>query len=166
MIAAEISRNGGVVKWPVLICTKRLWDLHEPKEHRNLQNAFKRFVDPNGFEGAHGAVPDTIACGRVLKSQIKLFGLEGKSWTDYDPDQRQWWGPTDHFIVKNGVLVMNFGKNKGTPVHLVEKSFWRWLVEKDFPEYVKRLADYLVHIAKPNITGEELLAWANEKVVF
>lgn len=160
MLSGEFLRAQVTVSWPTLICTKRLWDAYEPKEHRHLQNAYRRFVDPAGFDGAHGAMADTKACLAVLKSQIKLFSLEGKPWAEYDPDQTKWWGPSNHVIYVDGILVLNFGKNKGEPCHSIERSFWKWVINKDFPEHVKMLADYMIVVAKPNISGEELASWA------
>lgn len=159
MLAASFARCGIMVKFPILICTKRMWDKHEPREDRHLTNAYKRFVHRDGFEGAHGALADTRACGAVLKRQIEEFGLTGLSWQEFDPEQTKWMGPTNHVIIVDGVLVFNVGKNKGTPCHLVEKSFWRWLCSKDFPDHVKELADYLT-VVKPNATADELYGFA------
>lgn len=165
MISAEFVRNGIIVQWPTLICTKRTWDVYEPRESRDLQNAFKRFVDKEGFEGAHGALADTLATRRVLHSQIETFNLKDKTWEEFDPEQKKWLGPSNHILLLDGILVLNFGKNKGTPCHKIEKSFWKWLVDKDFPEHVKKLGDFMVYVARAGITGEELASWASTKLL-
>lgn len=160
MIAAELVRAKVDVRWPVLVCTKRTWDIYEPREQRHLTNAYKRFVDRAGFEGAHGALADATACARVICAQIREFGLQDKEWRDWDPEQKTWWGPSSHILWKDSVLVMNFGKHKDQLVHTVDRGFWRWVQSKDFPEHVKVLADYMTDVAKPDITAEQLASWA------
>ncbi len=162
MLAASFVRCGIVVSFPTLICTKRIWDLHEPRENRHLMNAYKRFVSRDGFKGAHGAMQDTKACYEIFKAQVLEFRLDLR-WEELDPDQKRWWGPSNHVVIVDGVLIFTVGKNKGTPCHAIEKSFWRWLVNQDFPEHVKELADYLT-VVKPECTGEELYGWAYGRI--
>jgi DNA polymerase III epsilon subunit-like protein len=145
-------------RWPTLICAKRQWDLNEPREQRHLTNAYKRFVDQKGFDGAHGAMADTTATREVLIAQIFTFGLEGKSWEEFDPDQKRWCGPSDHVIVVDGVLVCNFGKYKGRPCHEIDLGYWRWIAGQDFPEHVKTIGDYCV--VKKGPTADELYGFA------
>lgn len=129
------------VKWPTIICAKRIWDAYEPREERNLKNAFKRFVNHDGF-AAHRALSDVRATREVLRSQMDHFSLHGKSWEEFDPQRKNWWGPSFHVLIDEeaGALVCNFGKNKGKPVHDIEDGFWRWLIEKDFPNHMMGLA--------------------------
>lgn len=160
MLSAEFHRAGVRVKFPTVVCAKRLWDKHIPKEQRTLQDAYRRFVDSNGYEGRHGALADTLACQEVFKSQFRMFNLENIPWNELDPEANRWWGPSNHIIFTDDILVVNFGKHKGTPCVYVERRYWRWLCEQDFPGHVKTLGDYLVYIAKPDITSEELVIWA------
>lgn len=165
VILSELSRCGmGFDSLPPMICTKRIWDLHEPR--RNLQAAFKRFVDKKGFEGAHGAAADSQACLEILREQISQFGLDlSAGWGSLDPEQKTWYGSSNHVVwAGDGEarhLVVNFGKNKGTPVHKVEHSFWAWVVRQDFPPHVKELADWMMIVSKnyQDIRGE-LARWA------
>lgn len=159
MLSAEFHRTIGGVNFPRLVCTKRTWDIHEPKEERHLQNAFKRFVDRAGFAGAHGALADTRAARAVMRAQRREFGLEDVAWEQMDPEQTRWVGPSNHVIAVDGILVFNVGKNKGVPCHSIDAGFWRWLVTKDFPDHVKELADFLT-LVRPGISGEELYGWA------
>lgn len=163
MLASEFARVEQEVRWPILVCCKRLWDIHEPKEERKLQNAYKRFVDETGFEGAHGARLDVAATRAVFLAQRARFGLEAIAWADLDPEARTWFGPSNHLVWSDGVLTVNFGKNRGTPVHDVDIGFWRWLVDKvDFPEHVKRLGDWIIYVRSGRATRDEVTAWARE----
>lgn len=157
MISGEFARIPGLeCRWPQVVCTKRVWDVYEPKEKRSLTNAFKRFVDPAGFEGAHGALADTVAARSVILKQIETFNLHGKSWKEFDPEQSTWVGSTGHIIVTDGVLIVNFGKHKGTPCHMVDKGFWRWILNQDFPEHVNTIAGY-IHDGRDRLpTADEL----------
>lgn len=159
MIAAEMERCDASTKWPILICTKRMWDIHEPRDKRHLQNAYKRFVHREGFEGAHGAFADTMACLEVFYNQIEEFGLDGKSWDEFDPNQKTWMGPSDHIVWSENMLILNFGKYKGIPCHKIEKGYWNWICNQDFPEHVKTLADYLTVVNK-NADADDLASWA------
>jgi len=162
MLVAEFARDNVIFieTWPMLICTKRIWDIYEPPTQRHLTNAFKRFVDPAGFPGAHGALADTMACRAVLQAQVKTFGLEGKSWDTFDPEQKTWWGPSNHIVWEGGILRINFGKYKGEPCHAVDRGYWRWLTNQEFPEHVLVMADYMTIVASNIITDSELATWA------
>ena len=163
MLAGEFRRLGMNVQFPRLVCTRRLWDVYEPKEKRHLQNAYKRFVDRAGFEGAHGALADTRACHAVIKAQIEQFDLIDKKWEEFDPEQARWCGPSEHLVIVDGVIVVNFGKHKGTPVHLVDRGYWNWIVQKDFPEHVKVFADYMTVVAPPGVSAEQVYSFAYGK---
>lgn len=140
MIEAEFARCGlKIEKWPTMICTKRLWDAHEPND-RHLMNAYQRFVDRGGFKSAHSAMADTKACRDVLKAQIDYFGLHNTPWEEMDPERKLWWGETHHILVVDQTLIMNFGKHRGKRVTEVDHGFWRWLLERDFPKHLLMLA--------------------------
>ena len=164
MISAELGRLGLAVRWPILICTKRIWDLNEPREQRHLTNAFKRFVSKDGFEGAHGALADTTACRQVLLAQLKEFDLEGKPWNELDPEQTTWFGPSNHVLWSSGILVVNFGKHKGRPCHEVERSYWEWIRSQEFPEHIMVLADYMSVVAPADLDADRLATWAYGRV--
>lgn len=157
MLNAEFARCDIIVKWPTLICTKRVWDVNEPRESRHLTNAYKRFVDQKGFDGAHGALSDTLACAKVFQSQIETFKLQGLSPKDLDPERSRWFGNSEHIVWNEGVLTFNVGKHKGTPCHFIDSGFWKWLISKDFPEHVKDVAEFIM-TKKPS--AGELASWA------
>lgn len=171
MIAGEFRRarrrytnlpSTADLHFPVLVCAKRMWDNYDPAQPRTLENAYKRFVDPQGFEGAHGARPDTMATLQVVRSQIGEFGHFGKSWIELDPDQKRWWGPSNHVIVQDGMLIWNAkGKYHETPCHRIEKSYWKWVMDKDFPHHIQEMASYIYHVLKDGPgAADQLMSWA------
>ena len=165
MLSAEFARVGMDVKWPPLVCAKRVWDVYEPREERHLRNAYGRFVDRKGFENAHSALADVRATRDVLISQIATFGLANVPWDQIDPERRFWWGPSPHVLLTHaGELKMNFGKHKGTEVHMVDSGFWRWLSSKDFPEHLLLLALEMISLGSvaPDARKQRIIAWASD----
>ena len=148
--------------FPTLVCAKRLWDNCDPVQPRNLMNAYKRFVDPNGFDGAHGARQDTTAVLRVVKSQILEYGLGDKTWIEIDPEQKKWWGPSNHVVIENGTLIWNVkGKYHRVACHSIERGYWQWVTKKDFPDHIMEMATFIIYALKE---GEgavaQLYSWA------
>lgn len=135
------------IQWPILICTKKTWDRYDPREERNLQNAFRRFVDPAGFEKAHSASADTEACRKVYLAQEAEFGLTEVPWEDIDPDRKSWFGTTHHVQWRGAddeperrQLRVMFGKNRGQPVHEVDVGFWKWVRQRNFDDHILLLS--------------------------
>lgn len=148
-----------VIAWPTLVCTKRTWDVFEPPNERRLMNNYKRFVDRAGFEDAHTALADTMACRAVLLAQEEEFGLHDKTWEEYDPERQDWFGPSHHVVWKADdnsdvkTLHLNFGKHKGSQVTMVDVGMWKWIKEKDFPDHVTMLAIKMIDFA--HLSGPE-----------
>lgn len=164
MLDGEFARIGIKVRWPTLVCTKRTWDVYEPPNERHLMNNYKRFVDRKGFDNAHSAIADTRATKLVLQKQIEVFELQDKSWEDFDPERKLWWGPSHHILVVDQTLMMNFGKHRGKPVRDVDHGFWRWLLDRDFPKHLLFLAlEATRHIEKgvsKDVLDIQLFTWA------
>jgi DNA polymerase-3 subunit epsilon len=157
MLQAELVRIGR----PMLDLTDkkivdpfRLWQQCEP---RSLQHAHQRFVG-NEFASAHSAAADVAATGRVLRGMLRAFNLlasatageaavTGEDWSKIasvcDPRPAGWasWvGPSRHLRWEGEAVVVGFGKYAGTPLHELaagpDRSFLRWVVERDFPIHV------------------------------
>ncbi len=172
---ARISDNNPPVLWPQLVDPKRLWDVYEPRESRHLQNAYKRFVDQKGFEGAHGALADTNATRDVLMMQLHTFDLGKVAWGDMDPERKNWFGASHHILwtendyAVSGLpgdkrLMVNFGKHKGLPVIEVDSGFWRWVSERDFPDHVIMMAIKMLDFSSQpkSELHKNLHTWARE----
>lgn len=163
MVGGEFSRLGMSCQLPPAICSKRLWSKHEP---RNLTAAYKRFVDPAGFSGAHGSMADTLATRAVMLAQVREFGLEGKPWSEFGQEMVVWVGPSNHIICDDATLKINFGKHRGVAIQDVDLGYWRWILNQDFPDHVKEIGDYMTIVYKPGVTTpEELYGWAYTKYI-
>jgi DNA polymerase III epsilon subunit-like protein/uncharacterized protein (DUF3820 family) len=168
MLQAEYTRIGKPMldlAGKKVIDAFRLWQQCEP---RSLQHAHQRFVGV-GFEAAHSAGADVAATGRVLAGMLRAFQLDGQDWDAIackcDPQhgaRASWVGPSRHLRWEDGVVVLGFGKYAGTPLHQLaagpDRSFLRWVVERDFPVHVGEVCR-----AALDLPGEEFLAWARRR---
>jgi len=165
MLQAELLRIGK----PMLELTGkkivdafRLWQQCEP---RSLLHAHRRFVGDD-FAAAHSASADVAATGRVLVGMLDHFGLAGQDWgqiaTVCDPQRASWVGPSRHLRWEGEVIVLGFGKHMGMALHELasgpDRSFLRWVIEKDFPPHVVEICR-----AALERSCDELVAWARQR---
>lgn len=148
----------------------RLWQQCEP---RSLQHAHQRFVGDR-FSAAHSASADVAATGRVLTGMLRAFGLEQQDWGAIaglcDPQRATWIGPTRHLRWENGVVVLGFGKHAGSALHKIahgpDRSFLRWVMDKDFPPHVVEICRAALELAarapSEDVVAEPMAAWARE----
>lgn len=165
MLRAEFARlaRGGLtydVSWAdrPLLDPYRLWLQMEP---RDLQSAHKRFCGES-FEGAHGAEADVRATIRVLNGMASAFGLMDRSWAEIanlcEPERARWVGATHHLVRDDdGVVRLNFGKNKGADVLHVGDDYLNWICRKDFPKHVKDVC-----YAAASYSREEFDEWVDK----
>lgn len=108
----------------------RLWSHLEP---RTLAGAVRRFCDLE-LEDAHSAAADTEVLPAILDAMVSTYLLHAHTPEELCamcvPE-----GEVDRdgkFVRRDdGVIVFNFGKHKGQPVHS-EPGFLTWMVTKDF----------------------------------
>ena len=172
MLQAEYARIGRPwleLSEKKIVDAYRLWQQFEP---RSLQHAHQKFVG-EGFASAHTASADVAATGRVLAGMLKHYGLAGADWElvaqKCDPqratmlaERASWVGPTRHLRWEGEVIVVGFGKYLNAPLHELaagpDRSFLRWVIEKDFPIHVSELCR-----AALDLPGEQFLAWAKDR---
>jgi DNA polymerase-3 subunit epsilon len=164
MLQAEYARIG---RPPLDLSTKqivdafRLWQQCEP---RSLMHAHKRFVGDE-FAAAHSATADVAATGRVLRGMMDHFQLADRDWAQIasvcDPGRASWVGPSRHLRWDNEVIVIGFGKYSGVPILELaagpDRSFLRWVLEKDFPPHVGEICKHALE-GSP----DEFVKWARE----
>lgn len=165
MIQAEYARIGRPaldLSGKQIVDAFRLWQQCEP---RSLQHAHRRFVGDE-FASAHSASADVAATGRVLVGMLQHFKLADQDWGQIahvcDPGRASWVGPSRHMRWENEVIVLGFGKHMGAPVHELaagpDRSFLRWVIEKDFPPHVAEICK-----AALERSADELIAWARQR---
>jgi DNA polymerase-3 subunit epsilon len=124
-------------------------------EPRTLKAAYKFYCGEHLTE-AHDALADTRATAAVLWGQIQKY--KDVDYVDADdkvtpaPIQNDMQALHDFINDKNqvdftkrfvrnsdGVIVFNFGSNKGEPAHKHPRTL-QWIISKDFPTQVKDIA--------------------------
>ena len=160
MLHAELARVGKPAfdtSKKFVVDAYRLWQQLEP---RKLQDAHRRFVGED-FADAHAASADVAATGRVLEHMLIAFGLAGESWETIarraDPERGEWLGPSRHLRWENGVVIIAFGKHKGTPLHELaagpDRGFLHWALGKDFPIHIQELFRFALEHGRDELLG-------------
>lgn len=113
------------------------------KEPRTLTAAYKRYCGKE-LENAHNAMADIRASLEVLHGQMKEYTDLGTTPEDLhnncfpkDPDAYDAEGKL-RFV--DGALCINFGKNKGKPLHelaFTDSSYLEWILNGTFSPKVK-----------------------------
>ena len=130
-------------------------------EQRTLKAAYRFYCDKE-LEGAHEAYPDTAATLEILVSQLEKYAdatisdsrgeTVGPVPSDMDElhkfCQRTHNADLAGRLIYNddGVIVFNFGKNKGVSVkELIERDpgYFGWMMNGDFPRYTKRVLEQI-----------------------
>ncbi len=138
MLAEEFTRAGQAFS----IETRRVLDVQRifhRKEPRDLSAALKFYCGDAHLE-AHGAEADVLATIRVFTGQIDRYPDLPRSIAELDsycnPQNPAWADRTGRLKWSGGLILINFGKNKGKPLKmLIEKDpgFINWLLKSDFP---------------------------------
>lgn len=113
-------------------------------EQRTLVAAYKFYCEKELID-AHSAEADNIATYEVLEAQIERYDeLENNVQFLSEFSKRTNNVDLMGRIVYNeeGVEVFNFGKHKNKPVTEVlakESSYYKWMMDGDFPLYTKKV---------------------------
>lgn len=140
VLAAEMERAH--TAWSYLdariVDADRLEKLGEP---RSLSHLYKKHVgrDP---EDAHQALADVRMTTEVIEAQLRKYDalprdldlLHAAQWPG-------WIDPEGKFKFVDGVACIGqWGKWAGKPMRSVERSYWQFIIDKDFSADVKKLA--------------------------
>ena len=133
VLKAEFERAG--IKWE--------WDglpldtLHicRTLDGHTLENAYKRYVDRAGFQGAHDAGNDISACLQVFLGQLKTFPDLPRTveeiYTFLNPPKKKepnWIDADGKIIWQDGVPCLSFGKWKGVALDKVQRGYFTWMI--------------------------------------
>ena len=131
--------------------------IYHKMEPRDLSAAVKFYCN-RSHDGAHGALADAEATRDVLAAQLaranaatdagdRYAALKGKDVAEIDgylvPHDPMNADRNGMFRWRDGILYVNFGKKKGTPLKTIlmhEPKFLQWIVKGDFDTDVKAIA--------------------------
>jgi DNA polymerase III subunit epsilon len=135
---------------PFNIDQRRVFDVQRifhRREPRDLTAALA-FYCGDVHTGAHGAVADVEATLRVLEGQYRRYPdlpTDADSLHDYcNPKKPGWVDREGRLRWENGEVVINFGRNKGTPLRRMiqeDPGFVKWLLKSDFPQDTRRIVE-------------------------
>ena len=138
-LAAEFARNRW--EWSYrsarVLDAYRLWQIVDP---RTLTGAVKKYAGRE-MENAHEAMADVEATFDVLDAMLAqhtelpadLDALHELQW----PDDKNLVDASGKFIWKDGEVIINFSKHKGTPLRLIDAGFLAWMLKGEFSAEVK-----------------------------
>lgn len=120
-------------------------NIFHKKERRNLDAAYRFYVNPEGFSNAHSSDADTRATWEVLQAQLERYDDLRPNVGDLETFSRM-----NNFVDMAGTFVydaehrvcFNFGKHKGKPVEEVlslEPNYYAWMMNGDFPAAAKKI---------------------------
>jgi DNA polymerase-3 subunit epsilon len=115
------------------------------KEPRDLTAAVRFFLDRD-HGGAHGAQADVEASLDVLHAQLARYGDLPRTVAELDA----WCHPVPadavdrdgKFVLREGQIVFNFGRQKGRALKEVARSqpdYLEWILKQDFPDDARSL---------------------------
>lgn len=143
---AEMARAG--VDWPwggYAVDTCQIYRLKMP---HTLINAYKEYVDEQGYDGPHDAGNDVKATEEVLAAQLSRYQdlprtMKELSEFCFPPVA----GALDReakFVRVDGEIVCNFGGAKGhrgKRLKDVPRSYLEWMLSTNFPSDTKKIVE-------------------------
>ncbi len=130
--------------------------IYHKMEPRDLSAAVSFYCN-RSHDGAHGALADAVATRDVLAAQLaranaadaadRYAAFAGKSIAEIDdylvPHDPMNADRNGMFRWRDGILYVNFGKKKGTPLKTImlhEPNYLKWIVNGEFDTDVKAIA--------------------------
>ena len=140
---AEMTRAEVVWDWKGHIIDPL--HIYRFKRGHTLSNAYKTYVDPKGFEGAHDAQNDVRATEKVLAGQLNEHQDLPRTVKELSafcfPHPTNALDKTGKFVWQGTEAAINFGKHRGKLLRNVDRGYLKWLTISDFPDDVKQIAE-------------------------
>lgn len=140
ILAEEMCRVGAVFDWEsytVIDCGT----IFKKKEERTLGAAIMFYCGQH-MTDAHNALSDAIATAKVMEGQMAKYAdlakMDAKTLAEFSVMGDKRADPAGKLVWKDGKIIYNIGKSKGTPI-LADQGFGYWMLERDFPETTKRV---------------------------
>jgi DNA polymerase III subunit epsilon len=141
MLRAEMTRAGVDWKWEGHIIDPL--PIYRMYRGHNLTNAYKEYVDPNGFSGAHDASVDVAATEAVIIGQLNRYPELPRTVKELSafcfPKNENAIDETGKFVWCNSHAAFNFGKWRGKLLKDPDvRGYLSWMANTgDFSDEVK-----------------------------
>lgn len=118
--------------------------IHQRFNPSNLAFVYNHYTGKT-LENAHTAEADVTATYEIFEEQVTRYGKEfPEDLNRFCNHDQTFLDLNGKFILKNGIVYFNFGKNKGIPA-LDDKSYLNWvLYTSDMRSDVKLIAKLLL----------------------
>lgn len=141
-VKAEMKRAGVNWNW-----TGHIIDplhIYKFRHGHTLSNAYRRYVDPNGFSGAHNAAVDVAATEAVLIGQLTEYEDLPRTVKELSafcfPHPENAVDQTGKFVWIDKEAAFNFGKWRGKLLRDPQvRGYLSWMANGDFSEEVKEI---------------------------
>lgn len=144
ILIAEFERCDVTFDWR----SRKIFDAYViwlQKETRKLEDAFRKFVDPDGFDNAHDATADTRATAAVLERMFDVFSLTDEEAHELSVGNRL--DIAGKFIADaDGNPFFNFGKYAGKSleeVWRIDYGYVSWM-QRTFPADTRAVLDNFI----------------------
>jgi DNA polymerase-3 subunit epsilon len=146
LLAEEFARVG--IYWPEPDTNFiDVYQIFAYKEPRDLSGAVKFYLNRE-HETAHSAEGDILATAAVLAAQIgkypELAGMGAKQIHEFCQGENPWVDLAGKIVLKDGVAVYGFGKDKGKCVKS-NPGFATWMLKQSFPTNTKNVLKKLLY---------------------
>lgn len=143
---AEMER--AKVDWPWENHVVDALNIFRKKHPHNLTNAYKHYVNPEGFEGAHDAGNDVLATTEVLYYQLskhedlpRRVAELSEFCFEKKPKDPSFIDDAGKFAWVGDVPTVNFGKWKGTPLKDLNRGYLTWMSNGEFAPDTKAIVN-------------------------
>ena len=137
---AEFKRLGMPSLQPRIVDAMKIFHLYHP---RNLAAAVERYLKRK-MDGAHDALIDARYTLEVWEAQMQAHPdlprtVELLHRQFFETPQPGHVDAEGKFAWRDGVAVINFGKNAGIRLDAVDRGWLNWVTASDFSEDVKQI---------------------------
>ncbi len=121
---------------------------------RHLPDAYKFYVSDEPIENLHSAMKDVIIAEEVLIAQMEKHNLTPETVADFIGRKNTPYRFTREFSInKDGVVILNIGKNtRGKPA-LDDRGFLKWMLNQEFPLNTTKVVGELLNGTSPDDTS-------------
>lgn len=143
ILRAEFKRAGVECKFGKVVDVQDLYRRYHP---RTLQDAAREYLGMYDETGAHTGARDARVALNVLVAQLErhtelprtVDGLHQEFYERLRPGQID---SSNKFSWRHGEPIVNFGKKwNGVPMRQVDRGYFQWMLNAEFPEDAKRVA--------------------------
>ena len=147
MLEAEFKRSGLYFSHVGRSIIDSMVIFHK-NEPRDLKAAYRKYCQKD-LKNGHRTEVDVRATIEILESQLEVYpeiprSANGLHQYCYFDGENEWVDPKGYLILRDGIVLFNFGAHKGESlkdIALKYPDYLRWILNMDFSEELKRIME-------------------------